>query len=217
MVIFTDDKCVVKFQGEIILTGAKDPITDLWTLLITPVAIKNEGIHSASQKLQADPILACTPANPQVGKDLSNHKNPQLIDWAAFAHSIKTQANAVNFVHQSLGNPKLSPLMKALRKGFLKGYPNLNKILVTKYLNQSLATAKGHVKQPKKGIPSTILCPKWSADPNSASGCTTNPTDHPTPSRHPTLPRPSVQRNVPSEHHCGCQINCKCVLFWRIC
>ncbi len=40
-------------------------------------------------------------------------------------------------------------------KGFLKGCPNLLEGLVTKYLNPSPATAKGHMKQPKKGIWST--------------------------------------------------------------
>jgi hypothetical protein len=45
--------------------------------------------------------------------------------------------------------------MKALKKGFLKGCPNINKELVTKYLNPSPATAKGHMKRPKKGIRTT--------------------------------------------------------------
>jgi hypothetical protein len=45
--------------------------------------------------------------------------------------------------------------MKALKKGFLKGCPNMNKELVTKYLNPSPATAKGHMKRPKKGIRTT--------------------------------------------------------------
>jgi hypothetical protein len=45
--------------------------------------------------------------------------------------------------------------MKALHKGFLQGCPDLNKELVAKYLNPSPATAKGHMKRPKKGIRST--------------------------------------------------------------
>jgi hypothetical protein len=45
--------------------------------------------------------------------------------------------------------------MKALRKGFLKGSPNINEELVRKYLNPSPATAKGHMKWPRKGIRST--------------------------------------------------------------
>jgi hypothetical protein len=35
-VIFDNNKCDVKFDGNIILRGYKDPSTDLWTLPITP-------------------------------------------------------------------------------------------------------------------------------------------------------------------------------------
>jgi hypothetical protein len=40
--------------------------------------------------------------------------------------------------------------MKALQKGYLKECPNLSEELVTKHLNPSPATAKGHMKRPKK-------------------------------------------------------------------
>jgi hypothetical protein len=59
--------------------------------------------------------------------------------------------------------------MKALRQGFLKGCPNLSKELVTKYLNPSPATAKGHMKQPKKGIRSTQKQVKTKGDSNISS------------------------------------------------
>jgi hypothetical protein len=52
-------------------------------------------------------------------------------------------------------NPKISSLLKALRKGFLKGCPNLSGELVTKYLKPGPAMAKGHMKRPRKGIRST--------------------------------------------------------------
>jgi len=56
--------------------------------------------------------------------------------------------------------------MKALRKGFLQGCPNLSKELVTKYLNPSPATAKGHMKRPMKGIRSTKKQVKTKGDSN---------------------------------------------------
>ncbi len=74
---------------------------------------------------------------------------------AMFTHSVRTRANTVKFGHQAMCNPKISSLLKALRKGFLKGCPNLSEELVTKYLNPSPATAKGHMKRPRKGIRST--------------------------------------------------------------
>ncbi len=62
--------------------------------------------------------------------------------------------NAVQFIHQSLGNPWISTLLKAVRRGFLNGCPNISEKLVLKYLNPSPATAKGHMKWPHHGIQS---------------------------------------------------------------
>jgi hypothetical protein len=63
-----------------------------------------------------------------------------------FTHSMQTRSNAVKFAHQSLGSPKISSLLKAAQKGFLNGCPNITVNLITKYLNPSPGTAKGHMK-----------------------------------------------------------------------
>jgi hypothetical protein len=68
---------------------------------------------------------------------------------------MRTQANVIKFAHQSLCNPKISTLLRAVRKGFLKGCPNMTERLNLKYLNPSPATAKGHMKCPHHGIRST--------------------------------------------------------------
>jgi hypothetical protein len=68
---------------------------------------------------------------------------------------VQTRANAVKFAHQSLCNPKISTLLKATQKGFLKGHPNMTKKLILKNLNPSPTTAKGHMKRPHYGIKST--------------------------------------------------------------
>jgi hypothetical protein len=133
-VTFTEKYCDVMYNEKLILRGYKDPQTDLWTLPITSDAIMRQST---------------------VGKDFGNQKNLQQIQVAGFTHSVRTRANAIKFAHQSLCNPKISTLVKALKKGFLKGCPNMNMELVTKYLNPSPATAKGHMKQLKKGIRTT--------------------------------------------------------------
>ena len=101
-----------------------------------------------------------------MGKDQCNQRNSHPIAWAAFAHSVRTRANAVKFSHQSLCNPTISTLLKALKKGFLKGCPDLSKELVTQYLNPSPATAKGHMKRPKKRIRSTKKKPLQTVIPS---------------------------------------------------
>ena len=76
---------------------------------------------------------------------------------SAFTNSVQTCSNTVKFTHQSLGSLKISSLLKVLRKGFLNGCPNITVNLITKYLNPSPGTAKGHMKQPCQGIKSTRL------------------------------------------------------------
>jgi hypothetical protein len=77
------------------------------------------------------------------------------VTLASFTHSVKNQANGVEFVHQSLCNPKISTLLKAVQKGFLKGCPNLSKKLILKYLNPIPVMAKGNMKRLRHGIKST--------------------------------------------------------------
>jgi hypothetical protein len=173
-VLFTDTACYVRYQGKVILTGYKDPSTDLWVLPITPDAINQEKLRTSqghnlvSAQSQAGPSMARAPQFPvsttPPNKDVDIAMFTKDMDVAMFTQSVRTCANAVKFSHQSLCNPKISSLMKALRKGYLKGCPNLSKELVTKYLNPSPATAKGHMKRPKKGIRSTTKQVKTKGD-----------------------------------------------------
>jgi hypothetical protein len=71
------------------------------------------------------------------------------VTLASFTHSVRTSTNSVKFVHHSLYNPKISTLLKAVCKGFLKGCPNLSEKLILKYLNPSPVMAKGLMKHPR--------------------------------------------------------------------
>jgi len=62
---------------------------------------------------------------------------------------VRTKAKSICFV------AKIFTLLKAIRCGYLKGCPNLTAKGVSKYLNQSPATVKGHMKCPRQGIRST--------------------------------------------------------------
>ncbi len=76
-----------------------------------------------------------------------------------FTHTVRTKANSIKFTYQSLCSPRILTLLKAIRRGFLKGCPNLTAKGVTRYLNPSPATAKGHMKRPHQGIRSTTPQP----------------------------------------------------------
>ncbi len=113
---FDRDKCDVIYDGKVILRGFKCASTGLWTL---PLDGK---MSSLPQSAPVDNRAHC---------DIEIHPG---VDLASFTHSVRRRANGVKFAHQSLCNPKNSTLLKAVRKGFLKGCPNLSEPLILKYL-----------------------------------------------------------------------------------
>jgi len=125
-VTFNASHCDVIYNGKVIARGNKDPSTDLWTLPIYGTTV----IEERAEETEAENVMA-------------------------FTHSITQRVNQVKFAHQALGSPKISKLLKAVRRGYLKGCPNISETLITKYLNPSPATAKGHMKRPRYGIKST--------------------------------------------------------------
>ncbi len=88
-----------------------------------------------------------------VNADAHAHYATTQIDF--FAHRVHNKANLIRFAHQSLCSPQVSTLVKAIQCGYLKGFPNLTVKGVLKFFNPSPATAKGHMRQPRKGICST--------------------------------------------------------------
>ncbi len=190
-VIFDNKKCNMLFKGVVILRGFKDPGTNLWTLLIPTKVCTALG----------PTILPCPgPCEgraPQLPMDASD-THPD-VTMAMFMHSVQTWANAVNFAHQSLCNPKISTLLKAICRGFLKGCPNLLEMLGLKYLNPSSATAKGHMKHPCHGIKST--------QPKKGGGVVVLP--EPIPQIvPPVLPlvKPNILPAFPSPAYCTRQV-----------
>jgi hypothetical protein len=104
IVVFTDTVCYVRYQGKVILTGYKDPSTDLWVLPITP-----DAIESHEKQLQAGPCMARAPQSP-----VTLLTPPQCMDGAMFMHSVQTRANAVKFSQQAMCNLTILTLLKAL-------------------------------------------------------------------------------------------------------
>jgi hypothetical protein len=143
-ITFTKGDCIIKYNRKIILLGEKDPSTDLWTLPLGSHGMISQ--HAMSTLLSAAPDFANAHAQPAV-------------QIAFFAHTVQTKANSICFAHQSLCSPRISTLLKAIKRGYLKGCPNLTAHGVNKYLNPSPATAKGHMKRPRQGIRSTRWVP----------------------------------------------------------
>ncbi len=82
--------CIVKYNGIIILTGEKDPSTDIWTLLLGIQGMTSQ--HAPCTLLAVAPVIADTHASP-------------IIQNASFAHTVCTKGNSIHFVHQLLCSP----------------------------------------------------------------------------------------------------------------
>ena len=184
-VVFDDEKCEVIYKNNIILRGYKDPTTDLWTLpifdeaevakttpessLVRPqrahmmlshhVKHAEAPIKHAMVSEQPSPWVhkSCVPKPIQLrpGPCLGRTQRNPIVETAGFSYARTTKINNVKFAHQSFGNPPIASILKAINAGFLKGAPHLDAQTVRKYLVSSPATAKGHMKRPRKGIHST--------------------------------------------------------------
>ncbi len=140
-VTFSKHTVVVTYNGKVILTGSKDPTTDLWTL---PMGTLRTSSHHANTAMT---LLAA--------HDETNTHTRRPTNNALFTHMVRRKANSICFAHQSLCSPKISMLLKAIYQGYLKGCLYLSATGVAKYLKPSPDTAKGHMKRPQMGIRST--------------------------------------------------------------
>jgi hypothetical protein len=183
-VLFNNKKCKVLYKYNVILMGYKDPSTNLWTLPIPTKRVWTTlplHTHDAQPPCQAhrSANLPCNgpeqpspcvvwgpfmmslplPQPPCVGHAPHLQRlEPAIharVNIRTFTHSMRTRTNTIKFAHQSLDNPKLSTLLKAMHQGFRKGCPNISKLLIPQYLNQNPKRAKAHMKCPHHGIRST--------------------------------------------------------------
>jgi len=187
-VVFDNMKCEVFYENNFILRGYKDPTIDLWSLPIindevaktTPESILVHP-HSAHMMLshhvehaEAPNKHAMVPEQPSpwvrdgsATKTIQPQPSPcidcaqcnPIIETAGFSYARTTKINNVKFAHESFSSPPITSLMKAINAAFLHGAPNLDARTVQKYLLASPATAKGHLKRPRKGIRSMTSKP----------------------------------------------------------
>ncbi len=100
----------------------------------TAVTMRDVGwLHNQNNPPQPGPCKKCAPCNP-------------VVETAGFSYTQTNKTNNVKFAHQSLCNPPIASLIKAINAGFLKGGPHLDAHSVQKYLFASPATLKGQLK-----------------------------------------------------------------------
>ena len=70
-----------------------------------------------------------------------------------------TKPKLERYIHASLFRPTTTSLLKAIRQGFLKKWPELIENLIKKHLEKSRNTTMGHLYMIRQGLQSTIEKP----------------------------------------------------------
>ena len=133
MAIFDKIRVYIIKDGIVLLSGIRDPRTNLYMVNITP------------DNNQVQPEL-----------DIKHMQNLGGIEkFANNAYEIKVQKDLIFYYHKCCFSPVASTWRVAIENGNFNTWPGLTSKAVQKYFPDSIATAKGHMKQTRKNIRST--------------------------------------------------------------
>ena len=141
-VLFTRHECRVYWKGKLVLKGTIDETTKLWVLPIAP-----DG----------------PPKTDVIPDEWSDAVKEQLAHVCCSAYAIKSARARIKYLHQCLFSPPIPTLLAAIKNGQLRSWPGLTARAVQRYLAESPATVKGHMKRPRQGIRSGTKPPRLSA------------------------------------------------------
>jgi hypothetical protein len=123
--IFDQQTVNIHYANQIIMTGYRDPHTNLWVI----------------------PMDTPTPNN-HLGPANTEH-------LANSAYHTSALPELVQFLHAACGSPVPSTWIRAIEQGHFATWPGLSANLVRKHLPKSIATVKGHLNQQRQNIRST--------------------------------------------------------------
>ena len=106
-ITFTKGDCIIKYNGNIILKGKKDPSTDLWTLPLGKYDMTSQHSHS---------ILLSVPC--------------------CYRHPCPCSPNSMHSLHSPIIVQPLL-ISTLINWSYLKGYPNLTSHGITNTLTQA--------------------------------------------------------------------------------
>ncbi|NCG02080.1 MAG: hypothetical protein GWP22_01255, partial [Actinomycetales bacterium] len=138
-VIFDEWECRVYYRGQLVLTGKRDTKTDLWTLPI---------------RSHTPPRFVTDRYDLQMLAD-SDRDDIHEFHQTANAYTMETARARVTYLHQCLFSPPKPTLLTAIRNKQLESWPGLTVPAVQRYLLDSPATSKGHMKRQRQGTRST--------------------------------------------------------------
>ena len=71
--------------------------------------------------------------------------------------NIRTKQDLAAFLHACAFSPQYSTFLRAIRRNHFDSWPGLTTTLITKHLEKSLATSKGHLRMEQQNIQSTKI------------------------------------------------------------
>ena len=129
-IVFTKNNVFVLSQEKVILVGVRAQPRDIWFINL-----------KHSQRAPSSLDLSSTTS----------------ITHAVlhYAHTIKSTKNLIKFYHRCCYSPVISTWKAAIRKYCFATWPSLTCFDVDKYLDKSIVTIKGHLRQTQQGVRST--------------------------------------------------------------
>ena len=143
-VLFDGNACYVLHRGRIVLKGTINKQTDLWDLPIAPTEPlgmpDTEGVwDNKNFGAYAGLFVNMTAVNG----DIKITTKKQLMNNA---YTIRSARARIKYIHQCLFYPPIPTLLDVVQRGYLKLWTGLTVHAVNRYLTESPATAKGHMK-----------------------------------------------------------------------
>ena len=127
--IFDNATVTIQKDTQTILTGQRDPTTNLWTIPLTM-------------------------ASPHICPNIM--ASPRTNEHTALnAYDATNKADHVKFLHAACGSPVPTTWIQAINNGHFLSWPGLTADLVRNHLPKAIATVKGHLHQQRQNIRST--------------------------------------------------------------
>ena len=146
--------CVtVTYRGKIVIEGKKCTKIGLW---IVPIKNQANASKEAHFMHETDPNDTYVGVNKQVNDDMKAHSGASNL-YMTNVIQTSSKGELANYHPQSLGSPTIWLMLNALKNypTDLMSMPDMDKDLITKYVEPSTATAKGHMVRGRKNIRST--------------------------------------------------------------
>ncbi|KAL7480670.1 hypothetical protein ACHAW6_006341, partial [Cyclotella cf. meneghiniana] len=129
-VVFSHDECNIVHNDTIVMQGHKNKQNGLWYIPIKQT-IAHTPFHIYNDNIQPD-----------------HHTSNSV-------YHTTTLAETTQYIHQCLFSPTVETFCKAINNDQLIGFPPITAAQVRRYLPESTATAKGHLRRVRKHTRST--------------------------------------------------------------